>query len=117
VNLYDVVEIYNQIGYILFRDNVRFGIGEQLGVDKAIKDTLKNAPNYFWFRNNGITLLIEEPDRILDSASEIILKRQNDEKIVFSVINGAQTITAAAEYFYTLQAKIEEAKFKKGNTE
>ena len=116
-NLYDIIEIYNQVGDILFKDNVRFGIAEQLGVDKAIKDTLKNAPNYFWFRNNGITLLIEEPDRILDNANEIILKRKNDEKIKFSVINGAQTITASAEYFYTLQAKLEEAKSKGGDKE
>lgn len=116
-NLYDVVEIYNQVGDTLFKDNVRFGIGEQLGVDKAIKDTLKNAPQYFWFRNNGITLLIEEPDTILNNASEIVLKQQDEEKIKFSVINGAQTITAAAEYFYTMQAKIEQAKSKKDNKE
>ena len=115
VNLYDIVEIYNQVGDALFKDNVRFGIGEQLGVDKAIKDTLKNAPQYFWFRNNGITLLIEEPDTILNNASEIVLKQQNEEKIKFSVINGAQTITAAAEYFYTLKAEIERAKSKKND--
>ena len=116
-NLYDIVEIYNQVGDALFKDNVRFGIGEQLGVDKAIKDTLKNAPNYFWFRNNGITLLIEEPDTILNNASEIVLKQKNEERIKFSVINGAQTINAAAEYFYTIQAKMEEAKSKKANNE
>ena len=113
-NLYDIVQIYNQVGDVLFKDNVRFGIGEQLGVDKAIKDTLKNAPEYFWFRNNGITLLIEEPDTILNNSSEIVLKQQNEEKIKFSVINGAQTITAAAEYFYNMQAKIDDAKTKEG---
>lgn len=116
-NLYDIVEVYNQVGDTLFKDNVRFGIGEQLGVDKAIKDTLKNAPQYFWFRNNGITLLIEEPDTILNSASEIVLKQQDEEKIKFSVINGAQTITAAAEYFYSMQAQIEQAKSKNDNKE
>ena len=116
-NLYDIVQIYNQVDDVLFKDNVRFGIGEQLGVDKAIKDTLKNAPEYFWFRNNGITLLIEEPDTILNNSSEIVLKQQNEEKIKFSVINGAQTITAAAEYFYTMQAKIEDAKTKEGSKE
>lgn len=113
-NLYDIVQIYNQVGDVLFKDNVRFGIGEQLGVDKAIKDTLKNAPEYFWFRNNGITLLIEEPDTILNNSSEIVLKQQNEEKIKFSVINGAQTITAAAEYFYNMQAKIDDTKTKEG---
>lgn len=111
-NLFDIVEIYKQVGDTLFKDNVRFGIADQLGVDKAIKDSLKNAPNYFWFRNNGITMLIEEPDTILNSACEIVLKQKNEEKIRFSVINGAQTITAAAEYFYTLQIQINESESK-----
>lgn len=116
-NLFDIVEIYNQVGDALFKDNVRFGIGDQLGVDKAIKDSLKNAPNYFWFRNNGITLLIEEPDTILNSACEIVLKQKDEEKIRFSVINGAQTITAAAEYFYTMQAQINESRSKEKGKE
>jgi len=108
VHLFDVVDIYNQVGDDLFRDNVRFGLAEQMGVDKAIKDTLRNDPQYFWFRNNGITMLVEEPDMVLDRANEIVLKRSTDEKIRFSVINGAQTITAATEYFFGLQARIDE---------
>ncbi len=113
VNLIDIVTIYNQIGDVLFKDNVRFGISEQLGVDRAIKDTLKIDPEYFWFRNNGITMLVEKPDIILDKTNEIVLKKQEDLRIKFSVINGAQTITAAAEYFYSTEARINELAKKK----
>ena len=106
------------MGDELFKDNVRYGIGEQMGVDKAIKDTLENNPECFWFRNNGITMIFGGPDRILSSTNEIILKSVGDDEIKFSIINGAQTINAAAEYFYSQEAKsrdssIEAAEAKK----
>ena len=104
--LYDLVSVYNIVGDDIFKHNLRFGIGEQMGVNKAIKETLKIDPQYFWFRNNGITMVIEEPDTILARTSEILLKTAKDKKINFSVINGAQTLTAAAEYYYELEAEI-----------
>lgn len=106
VKLFDIVSVYNKLGDELFKDNVRYGIGEQMGVDKAIKDTLENAPEYFWFRNNGITMIFEGPDSILNQPNEIILKSVGEKKIKFSVINGAQTINAAAEYFYSQEIKL-----------
>lgn len=103
VNLFELVQIYNKIGDDLFLKNVRLGIKEQLGVDNAIKDTLKNEPQYFWFRNNGITILTEDPELAFDRANELVLKREGKEELEFSVINGAQTITAAAEYYFNPQ--------------
>lgn len=101
VNLYDLVEIYNIVGEKLFKRNVRFGITEQLGVDRAIKDTLENDPGKFWFRNNGITILEESNDFKLDRVSEIYFDTiSTNEDLKFSIINGAQTITAAAEFYY-----------------
>jgi len=101
VDLYDIVNLYNIIGDDLFKRNVRLGIEDQNNVDSAIKETLCNAPEYFWFRNNGVTILMEEPGFKLDRANEIVLKRSDSDKVNFSVINGAQTITAAAEYFFS----------------
>ena len=99
-NLFDVVNLYNEIGDELFKRNLRLGIREQMGVDEAIRDTLENSPQYFWFRNNGITILIEEPNPILDRANELVLKQAREDGIAFSVINGAQTITAAADFYF-----------------
>ena len=108
--LYDLVTVYNTVGDDIFKRNLRFGLGEQMGVNKAIKETLEIAPQYFWFRNNGITMVLEEPDKILDRTSEILLKSAKDENIRFSVINGAQTLTSAAEYYYQLESEIDKLK-------
>lgn len=109
VDLMELIEMYNLIGDTLFDRNVRYGISEQLGVDRAIKDTLKREPEKFWFRNNGITIVIDREDFKLDRVSEILLKTgDGSEKLGFSVINGAQTITASAEYYYSLECDLED---------
>lgn len=108
--LYDLVTVYNTVGDDIFKRNLRFGLGEQIGVNKAIKETLEKSPQYFWFRNNGITMVLEAPDKILERTSEILLKSAKDENIQFSVINGAQTLTSAAEYYYQLESKIDKLK-------
>ena len=108
-NLYDVVTLYNEIGDEIFKKNLRLGIKEQMGVDSAIQDTLKNAPGSFWFRNGGITILIQRPNPIFDRTNEVVLKRSDESKINFWVINGAQTISAAADFYYGSFSKDEES--------
>ena len=104
-NLFDLVSLYNTIGDQLFKKNVRLGIDDRLDVDKSIKETLTDKPEAFWFRNNGITILVEEAEMKLDRVGEIVLKEAENNELKFSVINGAQTITAASEYFYSLSDK------------
>lgn len=102
VELYQLVELYNKIGDQLFKKNVRYGINEQFGVDSAIKDTLEKSPSMFWFRNNGVTLLVEKDNFKLDRVGEIVLSYDSKEdELDFSVVNGAQTIIAAADFYYT----------------
>lgn len=104
-NLFDLVSLYNTIGDQLFKKNVRLGIDDKLDVDKSIKETLTDKPEAFWFRNNGITILVEEAEMKLDRVGEIVLKEAENNELKFSVINGAQTITAASEFFYSLSDK------------
>ena len=104
-NLFDLVSLYNTIGDQLFKKNVRLGIDDKLDVDKSIKETLTNKPETFWFRNNGITILVEDAEMKLDRVGEIVLKKAENAELKFSVINGAQTITAASEYYYSLSDK------------
>lgn len=96
-NLYSLVSMYNDIGDSLFDRNVRYGIGEELDVNKEIKRTLIEKPEMFWFYNNGITILIDDPKFCLTNPRKINLNNQR----LLSVINGAQTITTAANYFNT----------------
>ena len=111
-NLFEIVELYNEIGDELFKKNLRLGIKEQMGVDQAIKETLRDDPEYFWFRNGGIAILINAPDPTLDRTNEIVLKRK-DKELNFWVINGAQTINAAADFFYETDKNLSEEKRKK----
>ncbi|MBQ9369466.1 MAG: AIPR family protein, partial [Clostridia bacterium] len=99
-NLFDIVELYNEIGDDIFKKNLRLGIKEQMGVDSAIKETLRTAPDHFWFRNGGITILIKKTDLVFDRTNEIVLKRAGESERNFWIINGAQTISAAADFYY-----------------
>ncbi|MCQ5386517.1 AIPR family protein [Hungatella hathewayi] len=117
VHLYQLVEIYNRIGDKLFKRNVRYGLNEQLGVDRAIKETLRNSPGEFWFKNNGITILVERPDFKLDRVEEILLEHISEYgELHFSVINGAQTITASAQCLYEMEYDLKELQ-KNGEAE
>lgn len=117
VHLYQLVEIYNRIGDKLFKRNVRYGLNEQLGVDRAIKETLRNSPDEFWFKNNGITILVERPDFKLDRVEEILLEHISEYgELHFSVINGAQTITASAQCLYEMEYDLKELQ-KNGEAE
>lgn len=114
-NLYDIVNIYNDLGNELFRKNVRYGLEDQLDVDQEIKNTLKENPLDFWYLNNGITMVLIDEEFNLAHSKEIKINYNKD--IVLSVINGAQTISASAEYFYTVDGAEEEAKFEVAKNE
>ncbi len=109
VELIQLVDIYNLIGDQLFRDNVRFGINEMMGVDQAICKTLEEEPEHFWYKNNGITILSKNRGLNLKSLETLVLDRRKPGKeLLFSVINGAQTITASAKYFFDTEYRLEE---------
>lgn len=101
-SLYDIVNMYNQVGDELFQRNVRYGINDQLEVEKSIKETLRNNPENFWFLNNGITITVQKKSALNNSKNSSVILDYNSLKFpeVVSVINGAQTITTAAEFWY-----------------
>lgn len=104
IDLYQLAKLYNLIGDRLFKNNVRFGISETLGVNDSIRRTLGTEPELFWFKNNGVTILVEDPDFIPRNVEELKLGEIGPEKEPdFSVVNGAQTITVAAEYFFNME--------------
>ncbi len=107
-SLLQIVELYNMLGDQLFKYNVRIGMKETLGVDSAIRNTLETEPDQFWFKNNGITILVENPDFKVNSAETLMLDdRKSGGELGFSVVNGAQTINTAAQYFYGLEDQLE----------
>lgn len=106
VGLYKLVQLYNLVGDQLFRNNVRFGIRDNMGVDLSIRRTLEKEPEHFYYKNNGITILVGNGRSVLAGADELVLGEISpDTNPDFSVVNGAQTITAAAQYFFELEYK------------
>ena len=79
--------------YLLFKDklfsrNVRI-YQQKYKPNKAIKDTLLKFPEYFWYFNNGITILAER-----------ITLKEEDKVIILKnpqIINGCQTVTTIGE--------------------
>ncbi len=98
-NLFDIVEIYNILGNELFDKNVRYGLDDELQVQYEIKKTLENNPQEFWYLNNGITMVLKDSDFKLNKSNSLHLRYGNTK--VLYVINGAQTISAAADFFYS----------------
>ncbi|MEQ3337452.1 AIPR family protein [Clostridium butyricum] len=110
-SLYNIVELYNKLGSDLFNYNVRCSIKDELEVDKKIKETLKNDPESFWYLNNGVTMVIDHDNLNLKNSKFIKLHYNNDD--IMSIINGAQTVSTSAEYFYNaLSEKVDKAKDK-----
>lgn len=60
--------------------NLRYYVRQKM-VDAGIEDTVKNNPDFFWYKNNGIIIICD--DYKIDGK---ILKLKN-----FSIVNGGQT--------------------------
>lgn len=98
-NLYDIANMYNYIGDALFDKNVRYKLKDVFDVEKSILDTLDSNPEDFWYLNNGITMMVSSRDKInLFNPNKLILLFEEFGDI--SVVNGAQTISTAANYFF-----------------
>lgn len=76
----------------LFTKNIRNLLGKT-EVNESIKQTALNNPEFFWFYNNGITVLVRsvEPHR-RNKTNQRDVGRFNFREV--SVINGAQTVSS-----------------------
>lgn len=92
---------------------MRYGIDDELGVNKEIINTLIQNPETFWFLNNGITLVVTNNSIERNLSNYIKLKVTKNEQFKnISVINGAQTISASSQFFFGnyTEGNIEKAK-------
>lgn len=108
-NLFDIVNLYDQIGTELFLSNVRYHIRDVLNVESEIQNTLNVRPADFFNSNNGIAIQIKNCGN-LDRRNERDIRLTYSKKGDLSVINGAQTISAAADFFFqVVEGENEEA--------
>lgn len=97
VNVSDLAALHEKYDRALYEKNIRFSIGAgRRGVNFAIRDTLLNSPQNFMYLNNGITLVGTHVQ--VKSGVRGAKQTKNIEVVGLSVVNGAQTISSAAEF-------------------
>ena len=79
-----LADLYQQAGIRLFARNIR-GFLEDTAVNKAMVATLNYDPLYFWYYNNGITIICDEAEQVGKGGRDL-LKVSNPQ-----IINGQQT--------------------------
>lgn len=80
VSAFSIKQLYAQHNTNLLARNLRYHITGR-DIDNAIRDTIKDDPDSFWLKNNGITIICDD-FRI--SGKEVHLHN-------FSIVNGGQT--------------------------
>lgn len=94
VRLADLVALHQNHGKALYERNIRYFLGSSKSeVNKAIKATLHDKPEDFFYLNNGVTAVC---DLIDPKASKSGVKKFKVRGL--SIINGAQTVASAAEF-------------------
>jgi hypothetical protein len=95
MRLADLNRMHNQIGARFFDSNIRYGLGENEAVNRAITRALRQVvidrseePAVFGFNHNGITLFAERVEPL-------------DGKLILTaprLLNGAQTVTTVDSF-------------------
>jgi len=85
----EVGKLYTDLGIRLFARNIRGYLGNT-EINKGMKSTMESEPEYFWYYNNGITIVCDDAKQIKRGSSNII-KVTNAQ-----IINGQQTTRTLA---------------------
>lgn len=87
----DIGKLYNDIGDRLFARNIR-GYQGRTEVNQGIEYTMKKEPDYFWYFNNGVTIICDEARQITERGQKC-LRVANAQ-----IINGQQTVRILATH-------------------
>lgn len=92
--LSDLVALHKKHNKALYERNIRYFLGSrESDVNKSIQETLRTAPDEFFYLNNGVTALADLVEAPQGTKANKRLRLRG-----LSVINGAQTISSAAEF-------------------
>jgi AIPR protein len=89
VSASDVAGWYKAHGNHLFAGNIRNFLGSS-EVNSAIAETIKSNSDYFWYYNNGITVIAEDLTRQLIGGSDKTVGVFDCKNV--TIVNGAQTV-------------------------
>lgn len=85
----DLAKIYEDNGIRLFQRNIRGYLGKN-DINRGIERTIEREPEYFWYFNNGVTIVCDEARQITDRRRKL-LRVSNAQ-----IINGQQTTRTLA---------------------
>ena len=80
----DVADLYQRAGVRLFARNIRGFLGSTK-INEGMQETIRSEPEYFWYYNNGITIVCDDA-KDMTSRGKTIVRVSNPQ-----VINGQQT--------------------------
>lgn len=85
----DLAKIFRENGIRLFQRNIRGYLGKN-DINRGIERTIQTEPEYFWYFNNGVTIVCDEARQITDRNRKL-LRVSNAQ-----IINGQQTTRSLA---------------------
>jgi hypothetical protein len=85
----DLARIFKDNGVRLFQRNIRGYLGKN-DINRGIERTIEREPEYFWYFNNGVTIVCDEARQITDRRRKL-LRVSNAQ-----IINGQQTTRTLA---------------------
>lgn len=80
----ELAGLYSRAGDRLFSRNIRGFLGDT-SINDGIALTLKDTPEYFWYFNNGVTIVCDSARKTVEG-DQVILRVTNPQ-----IINGQQT--------------------------
>lgn len=86
----NIGKVYNEIGIRLFARNIRGYLGNT-EINKVMKNTIEEEPEFFWYYNNGITITCDRARQIKKGGSNVI------QVTNAQIINGQQTTRTLAQ--------------------
>lgn len=103
INGEEIGKIFNEVGIRIFARNIRGFLGST-EINKEIQATIEKEPGYFWYFNNGVTI-------VCDGAKQISERGKNYLRVDNAqIINGQQTTRVLADVensrFVTVMVKI-----------
>jgi len=80
----EVARMYDEAGPRLFALNIR-GYQGDTDINEGMEQTLEESPEYFWYYNNGLTIVCDHAEKITSNGLDLLRVSS------LQVINGQQT--------------------------
>lgn len=87
----EIGALFKKSGVRIFARNIRGFLGPATDVNHAMRDTLAKEPDFFWYFNNGVTIVCDDIE-IREGGVRAVAEIQNPQ-----IINGQQTTRTLAE--------------------